>query len=210
MGFYNNTKDYGSLEGGTGIFPERLPRLKFNFVLEITLSESSKAEQFDRVKSATLPDITFDTQIVNQYNIKRVIQTKMNYGPCTVVFYDTYDNDFYNKIMLPYTKNYYNKNEGIFATTSISAKTNSVIPDTFSQDFGYKAVSDATNRYYIPQIIIAKVGSDGKRFSHIMSNCMITSISGDTLDYSDSQPIQYTVTFQPERVELVDRFSIIP
>jgi hypothetical protein len=196
---------YGNL-GITTTDPvmSKIPRFKFNFLLEIQLgNNSSGVIKFERVRTATLPEVSFDTKIMNQYNVKRVVQSKMNYGTCTVAFYDTYDNDFLTKIAIPYSKNYYNNGDGLnkisdtFATTdSITSNDNAIIGN-----FGLTTTTPA-NRYFIPEIRIKKVGPDANIFDHIMKNCMITSIAGDTMDYGDSQPVQFTVTFQPERMEL--------
>lgn len=202
MGISYTNKVYGNL----GTLPidqvmVKVPRFKFNFLLQIQLNDPRSIIDFERVRSVTIPDISFDTKIVNQYNIKRVVQSKMNYGTCTVVFYDTYDSDFLKKIALPYTKNYYNNGQGTGIITDTSAKQVSTVADTFSGNTGLTATS-RENRYFIPEIRIKKVGPVGYDYYHIMKNCMITNIAGDTMDYSDSQPVQFTVTFQPERVEL--------
>jgi hypothetical protein len=57
-----------------------IPRQKFNFTLSITLSDSGSPIEFTRIQDLTLPGYSFDTQIVNQYNQKRVVQTKLNYN----------------------------------------------------------------------------------------------------------------------------------
>ena len=180
----------------------KVPRFKFNFLLQIQLNDQPSMIDFERVRSVTLPDISFDTKIVNQYNIKRVVQSKMNYGTCSVVFYDTYDSDFLQKIVLPYTRNHYNNGEGTGIINDASTRLVSTVNvDNFSGNIGLTATS-LQNRYFIPEIRIKKVGPTLYNSFHIMKNCLITNIAGDTLDYGDSQPVQFTVTFQPERVEI--------
>lgn len=203
MGLALTDKVYGNLGITTGDpVMSKIPRFKFNFLLQIQLlDQPSGMIDFERVRSVTLPDISFDTKIMNQYNIKRVVQSKMNYGTCTVVFYDTYDSDFLQKIVLPYTRNHYNNGQGTGIITDASAKQVSVEADTFTGNIGLTATI-LENRYFIPEIRIKKVGPDIYNSFHIMKNCMITNIAGDTMDYGDSQPVQFTVTFQPERVEL--------
>lgn len=203
MGISFSDKVYGNLGITTGDpVMSKIPRFKFNFLLQIQLlDQPSGMIDFERVRTVSLPEVTFDTKIMNQYNIKRVIQSKMNYGTCTVVFYDTYDSDFLRKIALPYTKNYYNNTEGLGRISDASAKQISPLADTFTGNMGLTATI-LENRYFIPEIRIKKVGPIENNFYHIMKNCMITNIAGDTMDYGDSQPVQFTVTFQPERIEL--------
>ena len=40
------------------------------------------------VKTAKLPNYTFDTHTMNQYNRKRIVQTKIKYDPIDIVFHD--------------------------------------------------------------------------------------------------------------------------
>ena len=40
------------------------------------------------VKNIKLPSYTFKTSVMNQYNRKRIIQTKINYEPVTITFHD--------------------------------------------------------------------------------------------------------------------------
>ena len=202
MGISFSDKVYGNLgTASTNEVMAKVPRFKFNFLLQIQLADQPSMIDFERVRSVTIPDISFDTKIVNQYNIKRVVQTKMNYGTCSVVFYDTYDSDFLQKIALPYTRNYYNNGQGTGIISDASARQVSVEADTFSGNIGLTPTS-LENRYFIPEIRIKKVGPTLYNSFHIMKNCLITNIAGDTLDYGDSQPVQFTVTFQPERVEI--------
>lgn len=193
---------FGTMETGTGQILQA-PRSKFNFRVNITLNNNTKPLTFDRIKSATIPDITFDTQIINQYNIKRVIQTKMNYGSTSIVFYDTYDNDFANKIVKPYIKNYYNGTTGLAKLVDpIGAQPNSVNGDAFNTTTGLQLTTTA-NRYHIPLIELIKLGPQNVTEVYKLYNCMITQLSGDTMDYSDSQPISFSTTFQPERIEII-------
>ena len=44
------------------------------------------------VKTVQLPKYTFDTHTLNQYNRKRVVQTKLKYDPINIVFHDDNSN----------------------------------------------------------------------------------------------------------------------
>ena len=40
------------------------------------------------VESAQLPSFTLDTETLNMYNKKRIVQTKINYEPVEIIFHD--------------------------------------------------------------------------------------------------------------------------
>ena len=94
---------------------------------------------------------------------------------------------------------YYRSGRGLDPTSSTDGK-DTTIPD-FITDHGFTPNAD---RYFFPEIGIVQHGI-GSRFGGEdrvtrLLNPMITDMRGDTLDYSDSQPMQYSVTFQPESV----------
>ena len=37
-----------------------------------------------------------------------------------------------------------------------------------------------------------------------LKNCMLTQVNGDTLNYSESAPVVWTTTWQPEHIHVVD------
>jgi hypothetical protein len=51
------------------------------------------------VKSTDLPRVTVETQTLNQYNIRRNVNTHVSYEPLTMTFYDTQDNAFQQYLM---------------------------------------------------------------------------------------------------------------
>jgi hypothetical protein len=51
------------------------------------------------IKSTDLPRVTVETQTLNQYNIRRNVNTHVSYEPLTMVFYDTQDNAFQKYLM---------------------------------------------------------------------------------------------------------------
>ena len=55
------------------------------------------------IKATDIPKATIETQVINQYNIRRNVNTHVVYAPVTMTFYDTIDNAFLN-----YIKNYLN------------------------------------------------------------------------------------------------------
>ena len=179
-----------------------IPRQKFNFTLSITLADGGSPIVFTRIQDLTLPGYSFDTQIVNQYNQKRVIQTKLNYGTLGVTFYDTFDNSFHN-ILKRYTANYYNSGNGINLFTDFGENTDSPINPLHSTTKGLRTDGE---RYFVKEMVITQTGMDGtsQLRSTRLKNCMLTQVNGDTLNYSESAPVVWTTTWQPEHIHVVD------
>lgn len=61
-------------------------------VIGSALGLGGKAEFY--IKTTDLPRVTIETQTLNQYNIRRNINTHVSYEPLTMTFYDTKDNGF--------------------------------------------------------------------------------------------------------------------
>ena len=91
-----------------------IPRAKHAFVVDFfttrTTGEKPWREMLEGlssiVQSCDLPSFQFNTQTLNQYNRKRIIQTKVEWNPITIRFYDTRDNKF-QTVMEEYFKWYY-------------------------------------------------------------------------------------------------------
>jgi hypothetical protein len=58
------------------------------------------------VKTAQLPGYQIDVQTMNQYNRKRLVQTKINYNPCQIVFNDD-QSDLIRNMWYQYYQYYY-------------------------------------------------------------------------------------------------------
>ena len=183
---------FGTSGGGT-----LSPRHKFQFTLVLHIAGVNPIE-FTRVSAVSQASYSFDTQIVNQYNKKRVIQTKVNYDPVTVSFYDTQDNQWHEFWKL-YMAHYYHGGRGLDPTSTTDGS--SVTVPEFTTISGFTPNAE---RYFFPKITIVEHGLgsrlNGSNRETILVNPMITEMKGDTLDYSDSQLVQYSVTFQPESV----------
>ena len=183
-------------------FLNAVPRQRFNFTLSITVSDGAAPIEFTRIQDLTLPGYSFDTQIVNQYNQKRVVQTKLNYGTLSVNFYDTFDNSFHN-ILKRYIANYYNSGNGINLFTDYGSNTDSPVNPLHETTKGLSVIGE---RYFVKEIMIEQKGMNGdsQYRQTILKNCILTQANGDTLNYSDSNPVIWSTTWQPESIHVVD------
>lgn len=220
MAIRNYAEEHFASSGGYS----QLPRSKYRFW--VIFDYKNIANVFQEVSSVTLPSFNFETIQANQYNRKRNIQTRLNYDPVTVVFYDTYDNKAMN-LLQRYTGTFYNKGYGINAGRSVETNSSSVVTDNFNTTRGFSPYDSGniiknykndftqqTNeqRYFFSSIRIIQDGEQGTNSNDastyreiICSNPMITAMQLDTLDYSDSLSAQISVTFQPEYVDIITR-----
>lgn len=210
--FHVEFKINTDLIGPQGIFPEDA-----NFGLA--------------VKNVSLPKYTVQTQTLNQYNRKRIIQTKINYNPISIAFHDdnanlirqlwyNYYTYYYNdaKHIDPYTTQQFRQNDGTPVPTVQSSQniTGRNIYDNSiagNDDWGYIGESSTTQK-------TALAGALGKSkavfFKHIdiygfnqhnfvmyrLVNPIITSFEHDSYDYSQSNGVmQNSMTVDYETVK---------
>ena len=161
------------------------------------------------VKSADLPKFKIDTTTMNQYNRKRVVQTKINYEPSKIVFHDDQSdlirNMWYNYYSYYYkdpSQKYQNTNAvsgtaGQLQTLSngFNYNTSDIYNETrLSADWGYigESYSDGTNNgtttngkpAFFRDITIYGL-SQKKYAAWTLINPMITSWAGDSYDYNE-------------------------
>jgi hypothetical protein len=81
------------------------PRLPFEYYVEINLNDVGSAKEFTSsmfnstewkllqplVKSVEMPSMKIETSALNQYNRKRIAQTKVDFDPVTIIFHDVAD-----------------------------------------------------------------------------------------------------------------------
>ncbi len=199
---------------------ELRPRQKFNFYVQFDFAKLSKDDGDDDQRDTTrsvphplavqieLPTIQFDTQVVNQYNRKRIIQTGHSYNPISIVFYDTVDNTF-QSVYQNYFRYYYKDRmlpssiQGLYDPVSdISAS------GQHGGGFGFSPPPYAYQKNFIKWIMITRGWPDELTLENIkkldpvvLYNPTINSIAHDTLNYGDSGPIQWTMNVSFEQVK---------
>jgi hypothetical protein len=106
---------------------QNAPKLKFLFhvYFEINTAAYSKGiatgSNFGlEVKSVGLPKYTFDTHVMNQYNRKRIVQTKIKYNPVNISFHDDNGNMINDMWYNYYTYYYRDANKPVLQSTGTS------------------------------------------------------------------------------------------
>jgi hypothetical protein len=210
------TDVYGIQTGG-GDVQSFIPRNKFQFSVQIQhlgtrgeLVTFPPPRQMDngyvaglRVASIGMPGFTPKTNTLNQYNRKRIVHTGVDYIPIEMVAYDTRDGEL-ERFLKTYTKYYF---KGPMNDPLGQSFNSSDIPsDGFisgSSAYGFKLQQD---KNFIKQIIITRKSSEDDYNQISIYNPVITSVAADGLNYSESAPMQYTISFAYEGYD-IDTFS---
>jgi len=202
LGPYNAASGvYGQNQTGGRNTQPLIPRDKFNFVVKLTYRNPSAKEGFltvvfDKIASIAMPNASARTQVLNQYNRKRIVQTGYDYTPITISAYDTRDAQL-EKFLNVYWEHY-------FAGPFIRKDEKQFIDDLiYTGTFGGGQTSNAGFRlsnfkYFIKKIEIVRKSSPEDISLTTVYNPVITSVDADGLDYSDSTPMKYGLTFAYE------------
>lgn len=205
-GLFNRAAD---IYGVDDLVMRKRPRQKFNFSVFMqidpapTLSDESygRAFQFEKVMGASLPDYQYNVVKVNQYNQQRPVTTRQEITPATITFYDTVDSQF-QSLLTDYSRYYYSQGLG-----PINQLASDATQDNVDSLFGLNTVQ-ADGRFFFNQIDIVSIDNtvngeeEGRTIR--MINCLITNASHDSLSYSESSPITWTVQFQPEHIAFIN------
>lgn len=242
QGFYgsNNLRDYthASKTFLTNSF-ELKPRFKFlfhvNFVLNIDqipgLRNAGIFQQQEitnlslAVKTVDLPKYSIDTEVMNQYNRKRLVQTKINYDPINITFHDD-GGDNIREMWYQYYSYYYK--DPSYKLNKVPDTNGSIgflqqrqtgfgyqPRDIYQQqrtgnvnDWGYigESYGDVTSTTsgkpaFFKQIEI--YGFDQHKYAvYVLFNPLITNYNHDTYDYSQGNgTMQNTMTIRYETVK---------
>lgn len=176
------------------------------------------------VKSIDLPSYQVSVDTMNQYNRKRLVQTKIDYQPVKIVFHDD-GSDLIRRMWYAYYNYYFKdsnqKYEGIptsSGTTGQNANTpagfsynnrDTYAGDRFVNDWGFigESFSDGTvnTTNGKPQFFndIKIYGLNQHKYSaYVLINPMITDWQHDTYDYSQGNGVMtHTMTVRYESVK---------
>jgi len=180
-------------------------RLKYHFKVEFFSGQyqsptaTSPALQgparliFDCIRSVELPKYSIETEVVNSWNIRHHIPTRINFEPISISFVDTLDNRF-----MSFIKAYMGVISNSFQPAKESFRTG------FGDNpFGIKRL-DTGKDAPIDKIEITQFyGSDNKRIITLWRP-KIVDIQHDTLDYSASEAVTWQIGFRYESVTYDD------
>ena len=216
---------------------QNAPKLKFLFHTYFDINTAAYSEGLSTgrnfgllVRDIKLPSFSFNTTQLNQYNRKRIVQTKIKYDPITISFHDDAGNTI-NKLWNAYYQYYYadgTKPKVVFAgargglpqTQVAGGGTNTIntLADynarttynpsiTGNDDWGYTGESSSgvnspsgTKIPFFKNITV--FGFDQHRFTaYTLINPIITTFAHDTYAYDEaSGTMKNTMTIDYETV----------
>lgn len=198
---------------------ENAPKLKFLFHVYFEINPAAYSKGIStgsnfglEVKTVSLPKYSFDTHVLNQYNRKRIVQTKLKYNPISISFHDDNGNMINDMWYNYYTYYYKDANKPVIQTSgttstppgglnnrgSVDYNTRNLYnPDiTGNEDWGFIGESN-TQSGTVSQASqgISKIpffksiqiyGFNQHKFmQYTLINPIITSFEHDTYSYSE-------------------------
>lgn len=180
------------------------PKQKFQFhcVFSINTNALKSQNLTDRhrneinmlVKSAELPKFSITAESINQYNRKKVVQTKLDYNPVTIKFHD--DNlgvvrtMWENYFAYYYADSISSKYSGSYNRTAMLNGSQIRVPYGFDNNSAWP---------FFNKITIYQMA---KKYwnSYTLVNPLITNWAHDSLDYSGTNTSEQSMTLAYEAV----------
>ena len=206
------------------------PRHKFEFFVKFNFNNDNQAVRnfvqaflnnvdqdivTQMVKTVTMPSMTIDTEVLNQYNKKRISQKRISYSPVSITFHDSVEGrmlrlwemyyEYYfkdglanQKLDLGQSTGGGNTIIGKFLDSFFDAFNGTDAPEhrrdqyyddtisgTFTDNYGYNLQRVGNTKYLIESIDIFQI--HGGKFSRTrVMHPRVVAFAHDTLDYEDS------------------------
>ena len=196
------------------------PRLNFNGFVEFGFSPEVAGlgevddslvfrEQISSLlQTATLPSASFNTVIKNQYNIKRVVNTGVEYNPVEINVLDTANNEWALVIMKYYNYMYLQGRNKLDGETrdvgspvgyKSNAETLTAISDfmqpTFESNAAGLNISNEINFFNHIKIVVYHAG---RGTEYVIFKPTLTEFNMGEIDYTSSETRKFTLRFDYE------------
>jgi len=209
------------------------PRQKFQGYVNFIINRRLIAQMEDTstfrtrisslVRSATLPEINFVTEMKNSFNRKKIIQTGVEHSPVSVTVMDTVQNEWLTLFMKYYSFHYMNPRNkfeggsrdtsfaggdtmGGFQSSSFGSKGEGKPPKGYewdSNDFGLNL--GITKNFFERIDMILYHGNTGVQYS--LFNPMMKGFSASEIDYSSSDVMDFKLDFEYENFTTVNVYN---
>ena len=172
-------------------------RLKYLFKVEFYSSKYQSLPTrmiFDSVRTIELPKFSIETEVVNAWNVRQSVPTRINFEPVSISFTDTLDNRF-QKFMTEYM----NIISGSFQKSDKSVRKG-------FDSFGMKSLATNADSPLDKIVITRFYGADRER-ENLSNKSEVTlwrpkivDVQHDTLDYSSSDALTWQISLRYESV----------
>lgn len=174
---------------------------KFKFLFHTYFLINPDAAAFDQtnfgllVKDVKLPTFSFKTEQLNQYNRKRIVQTKIKYDPIEITFHDDCG-DQVNQLWEAYYRYYYNDGDMYKQALSGNRPGNTAVGPRniynqnitgINSEWGFSGGSNTPDGAKTPFFYnITVYGFNQHNYtSYTLVNPIITNFSHDTYNYAE-------------------------
>ena len=159
--------------------------------------ETSFESNFPLVKSITMPSIGVESEIFNEYNRKRISQTKLKFDPIDIVFHDVANGNTM-KLWQMYYQYYFADGRFDKPKSASDAPVNPV--DFDARNFGYDISRVEDLRYLYKSIEIFQLS--GGYFNKVtLYNPKIVDFKHDTMSYEKNDLVEVSYTLDYEWAE---------
>jgi len=231
--YFDNLSSLGKVKGNLGDFAHasatflrnnhRLaPKFKFLFhvnfsinpqaLAQYNLQDYLKTTEFNLlVESAQLPNFTLDTETLNMYNRKKIVQTRINYEPVEIVFHDDMAG-LTTLLWEAYFRYYYQDGEYTRLNSDGSSNNNPAafrntpvrnIPASFNYRYGLDKGNKTPSVPFFNSITINQlhtIDTKRKHTSITLLNPMIQTFNHDRVEYGANDFMKNTMRVQYESV----------
>jgi len=159
------------------------------------LSDSIISAMPFKVKQIDKPKVNLTTVELNQYNKKRLVYSKVDYGEASIKLHDTVDNS-----VLSFWTNYFTYYIGDSRIKQSGDYSQNPTDPEFldSTGWGFRPLSEDTS-FFNKITIYAFFGQTITSFSYI--NPKIVSVDWQQKDYASSDPEEVTINFKYEAIQ---------
>jgi hypothetical protein len=193
------------------------PRQKFQGYVNFVVNRSLYAETWyteggsalrsqigSLVRTASLPELEFKTEIKNSYNRKRIVNTGVEYQPIDIKVFDTINNEWLTLFMKYFSyhymnpKNKNNANRDIVGSelddSDIRASEFGPGSDWESNEYGYNL--NLISNFFERIDYVLYHGNKGVQYS--LTNPVMTRFRTGEIDYASSDVMEFDMTFEYE------------
>ncbi len=166
------------------------------------------------VRTADMPQVEFQTQTMNEYNKKKIVNTGVQYQPVTIRVVDTASNAWLQIIMKYFAYHYMNpRNKGQQGDRDInSTNIGWGGADFIGTQYGSGGTYDSNRYGYNPNAnpnfferidYVLYHGQKGVQYS--LLNPVMTGFTHTPIDYASNDVAEFTMTFQYEGFTTYDQ-----